>query len=103
MVEFSDLFDNEDDVFQKKAKVCHQLFSLPTHPYSTIRPCPYPTRLPHGMTRLLSVSAKIIDNLCQRLNLGTAIAIEMASMIVVGVYTLQGKAIFSRALGSFIS
>jgi len=42
MVEFSDLFDNEDDVFQKKAKVCHQLFSLPSHPYSTIRPLPTP-------------------------------------------------------------
>lgn len=36
MVEFSDLFDNEDDVFQKKAKVMSTLFEhcidwLPAH------------------------------------------------------------------------
>jgi hypothetical protein len=54
------------------------------------------------MTRLLSVSAEIIDNHCQRLNLGTAMTEEkMAAsiMIVVDVFTLFGKeAIFSRVL-----
>lgn len=34
MVEFSDLFDNEDDVFQKKAKVCTQLTH--SHPPSPL-------------------------------------------------------------------
>ena len=37
MVEFSDLFDNEDDVFQKKAKVCRH-----STPQSQ-----QPTRVPH--------------------------------------------------------
>jgi hypothetical protein len=32
MVEFSDLFDNEDDVFQKKAKVCHHTTPQSQHP-----------------------------------------------------------------------
>lgn len=34
MVEFSDLFDNEDDVFQKKAKVCNTLQTMT--PYSLL-------------------------------------------------------------------
>ena len=28
MVEFSDLFDDESDVFQKKAKVCHSKYAV---------------------------------------------------------------------------
>ena len=35
MVEFSDLFDNEDDVFQKKAKVCTTLPTMP--PYALLK------------------------------------------------------------------
>ena len=54
MVEFSDLFDNEDDVFQKKAKVCLQLLNF----------CALPMPRQHTLTPLQDRSISYYDNLC---------------------------------------